>query len=94
MIKIAENQITRLQDKLRTEHTIDLSLTDEAITWLAQRVHDPSRGARPLSRLIDKKVLDRISAMLLSKQLRRNYRLQIDVQQGKLDFTVEQCEGD
>ena len=62
-------QIVSIQfDALRrrmAERRIDLELTDEAADWLAEEGYDPSYGARPLKRLIQKAIADPLALQLL-----------------------------
>jgi ATP-dependent Clp protease ATP-binding subunit ClpC len=57
MAKVA----TRLED-----HEIVLLPKQEAVDWLAEKGYDPEMGARPLRRVIQQQVEDRLSDMLLS----------------------------
>ena len=44
---------------------LDLTLTDEARTWLAERGYDKTYGARPLKRLISRELETPISKLVL-----------------------------
>ena len=56
---------TRLSDR-----RIDLEVTDEAKGWLARTGFDPAFGARPLRRLIQREIGDRLATALLSGTVR------------------------
>ena len=76
-------QITRLMLK-RTEERLqdqDISVrfTDEAVGWLSQRGHQPEFGARPLARTIQRNVGNRLSRMLLDRQVVAGDRVVVDV---------------
>ena len=45
---------------------IDLTLSNEAADWLAQRGYDPSFGARPVKRLIQREIADKLALELLT----------------------------
>ena len=62
--KIVEIQLAQLRARL-SERDIDLELSEEALDYLAQQGYDPAYGARPLKRLIQKELQDRIALSLL-----------------------------
>jgi len=57
---IVDIQIKRLQGWLKDKQ-ITLKLTDKARTWLGEQGYDPSYGARPLKRVIQKNVQDALA---------------------------------
>ncbi len=61
---IVEIQLGQLRARL-AERDIDLELSEEALDYLAQQGYDPAYGARPLKRLIQKELQDRIALSLL-----------------------------
>jgi ATP-dependent Clp protease ATP-binding subunit ClpB len=62
---IVSIQLTRVR-KLLDERKITLDIDDKARTWLADRGYDPTYGARPLKRVIQRAVQDPLSEMILS----------------------------
>ncbi len=80
-------------DKVRTrllEHAITLDLTDEARDWLAVKGYDPEFGARPLRRLIQNEVEDRLSDGILSSEFKMASVVRIGVKDDELFLeTVE-----
>jgi len=75
---IVKMQFEGVVNKLREEN-IRLSATDEAIKWLAQTGFDASFGARPIKRLIQKKVLNELSKELLAGKIERDTDIVMDV---------------
>ncbi len=61
------------------EENIRLSATDDAIKWLAQTGFDAAYGARPIKRLIQKKVLNELSKELLAGKIERDSDIVMDV---------------
>jgi ATP-dependent Clp protease ATP-binding subunit ClpB len=51
---------------------IELSATEEAIDWLSQLGYDPQFGARPLKRVLQKKVLNELSKFILAGKLNKD----------------------
>ncbi len=75
---IVKVQFNGVVNKL-AEENIRLTATDEAIQWLGTTGFDPSYGARPIKRLIQKKVLNELSKELLSGKIERNTDIVMDV---------------
>ncbi len=72
MKEIVKIQINELKERL-LEKNITLCIEDSGINWLANKVYDPSYGARHLKRLIQKQIHDKIAEVILSgKILERN----------------------
>jgi len=66
---IVELYIDRLQARL-AERRLTLGVTPEARTWLAERGYDPIYGARPLRRLMQHEIDDRLAKALLAGEIR------------------------
>jgi ATP-dependent Clp protease ATP-binding subunit ClpB len=64
MGSIVNIQVKHLE-RLLKDREITLSLDDAARNWLANQGYDPVYGARPLKRVIQKQVADRLSTMIL-----------------------------
>jgi ATP-dependent Clp protease ATP-binding subunit ClpB len=62
---IAEMQLKKLQESLLENSKIQLEFTSEALDWLAELGFDPQFGARPLKRVIQRKVLNELARKLL-----------------------------
>src|SRR5690606_6785690 len=82
--------IVRMQfgsvEKQLAEQNIFLSATDDALDCLAQLGYDPVYGARPLKRVIQKRVLNALSKEILSGKVSRDSVIQLDVFDGKFVF--------
>ncbi len=65
IVKIVKLQLELLKKMLDKQH-ITLDATEEAIAYLAVRGYDPQYGARPIKRVIQKEVLNKLSKELLS----------------------------
>jgi ATP-dependent Clp protease ATP-binding subunit ClpB len=67
------SDIVKLQFK-QVQHTladmgISIDASDEALDWLAQLGYDPQFGARPLKRVIQKRILNELSKQILSGRI-------------------------
>jgi len=63
---------------------INLSLTEESLSYLAEEGYNPHYGARPLSRLIQEKILNPIAMMIISKTAQKGDTLYVSLKSGSL----------
>ncbi len=68
LARITKIQIAQLQKRL-VDRRITLELEQSALTWLVDRGFDPIYGARPLRRLVQSAVGDKLAMALLSGEL-------------------------
>src|SRR2546422_5838121 len=83
MMNIVDIQINRLRPRLVERH-ITLHLSDAARELLANMGYDPQFGARPLKRVIQREVENRIAHALLDGTVRDGDTVEIDAKNGKL----------
>jgi ATP-dependent Clp protease ATP-binding subunit ClpB len=76
--EIVEIQLEIVRKRL-AEREIELMLTDDARTWLANRGYDPVFGARPLKRVIQKHLLDPLAMQILNGELHDGERVVVDL---------------
>jgi len=74
--------------KVLGNYNIELTLTDEAIDWLAERGYDPQSGARPVKRLIQKEIINELSKQLIAGNISRDSEVKVSVSKGQLKFTT------
>jgi len=79
-------QLNLLQKKLNKQQ-IALEVTDNCISYLIQEGFDLQFGARPLKRLIQKKILDQLSIAMLEGKVQPESHTIIDVEEGQLVFS-------
>ncbi|KQP23706.1 ATP-dependent chaperone ClpB [Methylobacterium sp. Leaf102] len=82
---IVDIQLGRLQ-KLLDERKITIDVEPDARDWLADKGYDPAYGARPLKRVIQKAVQDRLAEQLLSGSIHDGES--VPVRLGPLGLTV------
>ncbi|MFJ8011732.1 ATP-dependent chaperone ClpB [Streptomyces sp. NPDC096339] len=75
---IAELQIGRLAKRL-ADRRLTLDVTPEALAWLAEKGNDPAYGARPLRRLIQTAIGDRLAKEILAGEVRDGDTVRVDV---------------
>jgi len=83
--QIVSLQFNQIKKRL-TAQNINLKLTDEALAALAQMGFDPQYGGRPVRRVLQEKVLNPLSKMLLEKQLEKEEKLIVDYFEGAIVF--------
>ncbi len=69
------------------EREIDVQLTDAARTLLGNLGYDPTYGARPLKRVIQKRLVDRLALALLQSEFTAGDLVEVDAVDGELVFT-------
>ncbi len=92
MDAIVDNQIARLQ-KLLADRKITLSLDEKARTWLGDQGYDPVYGARPLRRVIQKKLQDPLAELLLSGAISDGEALDVSVENDALTINGKPAGG-
>src|SRR5690606_13010757 len=82
---IVRMQFQRVQRQL-SEQNISLSASEDAIDWLGQLGYDPVYGARPLKRVIQKRILNELSKEILAGKVSKDSVIQLDVFDGQFVF--------
>ena len=54
------------------EQGMEISATDEALDWLSQLGYDPQFGARPLKRVMQKRILNELSKEILMGNIKKD----------------------
>jgi ATP-dependent Clp protease ATP-binding subunit ClpB len=75
--------------KLIAENGIRLSFSDYAIDYLAENGYDPQYGARPLKRLIQKEIVNKLSKKILAADIDKTKPVLIDVFDNTVVFRNE-----
>jgi ATP-dependent Clp protease ATP-binding subunit ClpB len=76
--EIVELYIDRLGKRL-ADRRLELAVTPAARRWLAERGYDPNYGARPLRRLMQREIDDRLARALLAGDVRDGDTVRVDV---------------
>ena len=82
---IVKIQLGLLRDELKKED-IDLHFSVQSIQFLAETGYDPEFGARPVKRVIQKKVLNTLSKELLHNRVERGSKIVLDAFEDQLVF--------
>ncbi len=86
---IVEIQVKKLEQRL-LERRIQLKMTEKAKEWLAKEGFDPAYGARPLKRVIQKEIQDKLALKILEGKFKEGDTITVDVEdkKGELVFKV------
>jgi ATP-dependent Clp protease ATP-binding subunit ClpB len=83
---IVELQVARVAERV-AEKGITIELTDDAKTLIGNLGYDPAYGARPLKRVIQKELVDKLALALLRGEFAPGDRVRIDARDGALVFS-------
>ena len=80
-------QLARIARRL-TDRRLSLEVTDAARSWLADEGYDPAYGARPLRRLVQREIGDRLARMLLVGEVLDGQKVVVDRVDGSEGLTL------
>jgi ATP-dependent Clp protease ATP-binding subunit ClpB len=92
MSEIVDIQLKRL-NRLLEDRKMALSLDAKARQWLADKGYDPTYGARPLKRVIQKWVQDPLAQMLLAGEIHDGATVKLSVSRGRLAIDGKEIGG-
>lgn len=83
--KIVKLQLNNIQNTL-SKSNISLTVTEKAVALIARIGFDPQFGARPIKRVIQKKLLNDLSKMILEEKVSKDSVIIVDEINGELTF--------
>jgi len=86
--KIVRIQVERLKARL-TERSIILEVSDRAIEKLAEQGFDPHFGARPLKRVIQKEIENKLAVEILEGKILPNHKITVDFDGKQYNFLTK-----
>lgn len=86
--QIVEITVDRLQRRL-SDRRLELAVTPAARLWLADHGFDPVYGARPLRRLMQKEIDDRLARALLAGEIHDGDAVKVDLAEDKSGLQVQ-----
>jgi ATP-dependent Clp protease ATP-binding subunit ClpB len=90
--QIVDIQLARLRRRL-DERGLTLELTDQARGYLANKGFDPSFGARPLQRLIQREIQDPLALKLLAGEIGQGQTVTVEATDEGLEFHADEVSG-
>jgi ATP-dependent Clp protease ATP-binding subunit ClpB len=82
---IVDLQLIQLK-ALLAQRELPMTITDKALDLLGEEGFDPQYGARPLKRVIQKEIVNKLSKLILSGEAEKGKSLVIDVKGGVFTF--------
>ncbi|MEZ7700069.1 ATP-dependent chaperone ClpB [Micrococcus luteus] len=87
LTRIVDLQVESLQARL-TDRRLTLEVSDAAKAWLAETGFDPAYGARPLRRLVQREIGDRLARGILAGEIADGDTVVVDRVEGENGLTV------
>ncbi|HZY35547.1 MAG TPA: ATP-dependent chaperone ClpB [Mucilaginibacter sp.] len=87
--EIVKMQFRQVQQTL-SEMGITIEASEEALDWLAQLGYDPQFGARPLKRVMQKKILNELSKQILAGKVDKDSKIMLDMFDNEFVFFNQQ----
>jgi ATP-dependent Clp protease ATP-binding subunit ClpB len=87
LAQIVELYIDRLSRRLQ-DRRLELAVTPDARAWLAERGFDPIYGARPLRRLMQHEIDDKLATALLGGEIRDGDTVRVDLDSDNDTLTI------
>ena len=85
---IAVKMLNEIKERVREIGT-DISFSSDFISYIAEQGYDEKNGARPLRRLIEKKVLDEISSYFLNSEHQDRRSISVDYIDKKIEISAK-----
>jgi ATP-dependent Clp protease ATP-binding subunit ClpB len=89
--EIVDLQVARVIERV-AERGVQVTLTDKARELISNLGYDPTYGARPLRRVIQKQLVDRLALALLSGEIRTGDAVTVDTREGELALEKAEAE--
>jgi len=87
---IVDLMVKDLQKRL-SDRKLGIELTEKAKSWLAEVGYDPTYGARPLRRAIERHIENPLSSKLLRGEFNEGDTVTIDLKDGELTFNAQKA---
>jgi ATP-dependent Clp protease ATP-binding subunit ClpB len=88
--QIVSLYVDRLSTRLTDRH-LELAVTPNARSWLAERGYDPIYGARPLRRLMQREIDDRLARALLAGEIMDGDTVKVDLAEDGTGLSVSKA---
>ena len=90
---VAKILITKLSNKLKGQN-IEIKLTENALRYLVDKGYNFEWGARPLRRVIEQDIEDKLADEILTNKIENGARVTIDEKDGALKLRISQMKSD
>ena len=89
IVRIVDLMLNEVR-KPMLEKGLSLEVSTEAKEWLAEKGYDPKFGARPLRRVIQQEIEDRLSEEVLAGKYEPGQTVMVDIKDGVIEVHPEQ----
>jgi len=89
LLQIVDNMISEVNGRL-TVSNMHLEVTEDVKEWLIQEGYQPSYGARPMRRAIQRHIEDPLSEEIIKGRFKESRRIKIVLKDNKPDFVEEE----
>lgn len=90
LAEIVEAQVQEVVGRLAAKR-IDLTLSPEVRTWLADKGYNPQYGARPLKRAVQDHILTPIASLMVGQGVMEGGSVNVTIKQGQPHFEVKKA---
>jgi ATP-dependent Clp protease ATP-binding subunit ClpA len=90
LAEIVENQVREVIERLGGKR-INLTLSPEVRSWLAEKGYNPQYGARPLKRAIQDHILTPIASLMVGQGIMEGGTVAVSLKGGQLAFDVKKA---
>ncbi len=84
--KIAGIQINLIKERLKNINQIEFNVSGKAMDYIAKEGLDPVYGARPLKRLIQKRIINPLAVKILEAKIKPYDKVAVDIKGGEIVF--------
>jgi ATP-dependent Clp protease ATP-binding subunit ClpC len=91
LIQIVDMLVTELNAQIITDRSIQLTVTQEVKEWLIRDNFQPTYGARPMRRAIQKYIADPLSEHILRGKFKDVHRVTVILKNGSAEFQEEEA---
>jgi ATP-dependent Clp protease ATP-binding subunit ClpB len=80
---ILDIQLREVKSKL-AENGVDVSFSKDFVDYLAQKGYDPAYGARPIKRILQRELVNRLATEILKGTISKESKINVDIRGGEL----------
>ena len=89
MKKIVTLMVKSLTERCKAQMGIELNIKDSVKTYIAQEAYDPKYGARPLRRMIQTRLEDRLAEEILEGRVRPGQPVDVTIRKKEICFVTK-----
>jgi len=79
-------QLKKMVENMEEQNGIKIEISQKALEWLSELGYDPAFGARPLKRVIQRKLLNELAILILEDKIDKNKTVTIDCVERCIEF--------